>query len=369
MQKEVKISEFKEQNVATDLTKEKEPEDSTEPNRDNYATTATKHLEEEILAEEGKENFDQNSAVVSETNEKLIEEEIQDKGVTINTSDSVPDRIVSEEIGLKEAELDNKDQIKNSDIALEEEELTSNVDSEVKQEQKSSAEESGEEIPATASETVEQTEEGTEEIEDKTPTEKIGNEEKIAITETVLDDIPEDNLHGPSVVPSIDNEAKTNEASHVSEETPEKDESIKPSDVPVLESDDIVRETKNEEVQKQSDEELHISSEQIYEIASSESVDVGTLKTEEATDFANKNEVSDLVILTDEKLSSEVDTSNAVDTRIDSEKAIQEYKEPENKFEDSLKSEVNTAVECEANANRNDDLSTKEVRRITPFTL
>ncbi|XP_048327501.2 uncharacterized protein LOC107415461 isoform X2 [Ziziphus jujuba] len=363
--KEVKISEFKEQNVATDLTKEKEPEDSTEPNRDNYATTATKHLEEEILAEEGKENFDQNSAVVSETNEKLIEEEIQDKGVTINTSDSVPDRIVSEEIGLKEAELDNKDQIKNSDIALEEKELTSNVDSEVKQEQKSSAEESGEEIPATASETVEQTEEGTEEIEDKTPTEKIGNEEKIAITETVLDDIPEDNLHGPSVVPSIDNEAKTNEASHVSEETPEKDESIKPSDVPILESDDIVRETKNEEVQKQSDEELHISSEQIYEIASSESVDVGTLKTEEATDFANKNEVSDLVILTDEKLSSEVDTSNAVDTRIDSEKAIQEYKEPENKFEDSLKSEVNTAVECEANANRNDDLSTKEALETT----
>lgn len=388
-QNENKNSEPREQNEATDLTEEKKPDDSSESKRDNYATTTTEHVEEEILAEQSKKSLLHNSSPVSETNEKVIKEEIQDKGATILNSDSVPARILSKEIGLKEAEPESKNQVVCSDIALEEKDLASNVDFEVQQEQKSNTEANVEEIPAIASESGEQI---RQEMEDKTPTPRMENEEKKATSETFLDDILEDNRQDSSIVPSIENEAITIGASDQSEDAPardktlhenakapfteptkeeiqllNKDESIQR--VSKLESYDGVKETENEEIQRQMDEQLHMSLEQISDINSSGSGDVGISKMEEATGFAYKNEVSNLEILKEEKLSIEVSTSNAVHTSMDCEKVILEDNESDNNFEGSLKSEVKTTIESEENTNKNDELPTIKVRRITLLTL
>ncbi|KAF3444607.1 hypothetical protein FNV43_RR14299 [Rhamnella rubrinervis] len=382
---ENKNSEPREQNEETDLTEEKKLDDSSKSKRDNYATTTSEHLEEEMHAEQSKKSLVQNSSFVSETHEKVIKEEIQDKGATILNSDSVQARILSEEVGLKEAEPENKDQIICSDIAIEEKGLASNVDFEVQEVQKSNTEANVEEIPA--SESGEQI---RQEIEDKTLTTRIEIEEKKATSETFLDDTTEDNIQDSSKVPSIENEAITTEASDQSENAPardeslhenvkapfteptkeeiqllNKDESIQHNGVSNLESYDAVKETENEEIQRQMDQQLHMALEQINDINSPELGDVGISKMEEAAEFAYKNEVSNLETLKEEKLSNEVSTSSAVHTCMDSEKAILENNGSDNTAEGSLKSEVQTTVESEENTNKNDELPTIKVFETT----
>lgn len=146
------------------------PEDGSESTRDNYATTTTQPLEEEMPA--SRKPLLQNSSIGSETREKVVEEEIRDKEATILNSESLPARILREEIGLNEAEPENKDQVVCSGIVVEGKGLVSNVDFEVEQEQKSNTEANEEKIPTIA---IESGEQAGQEMEDKTPTSRTEN--------------------------------------------------------------------------------------------------------------------------------------------------------------------------------------------------
>lgn len=149
-------------NMVTDLTEETKDEileDNAGSDKELYATTTTEALEEEKTADQSRKTVVQNSSIVAEVSEKVIQKEIQEKGPPIFNSDSVSARLVIEETDLKEVEQENKEQIQSSDISLEEKGLASIVDIEIPQEKNSNLEKNEEkEIPEVVNESGEKIE-------------------------------------------------------------------------------------------------------------------------------------------------------------------------------------------------------------------
>lgn len=355
-------------------------------NKELYATVTTEALGGEKHEEQSNNNSVQHSSSAAEVSEKVFEDEKQDKTPIICNSNFVLASTVIEETCLKEAEPKNKEQLRSFEIALEEKDPASSADIEINQEKCSHPEENGENK---ISPVVKSGEEIEHEMVDETSM-RIETEENYTTSETLFENIPQDNLQDSYTVSSVANESMTAVSTDKSNEksagdgypledakTPKteplkealqllkEDESIKINDVSQLESYDIVKGIGNEEIQKQRDQQLDMPSKRMNDMSSSKSGDVGISKMIEATAFAYEAEVSNLE--KDEKLSTRDSTNNEAGTCMDGEKAILEHKESANNCERSLRGEVNTTVEVETNTNENDDL--EKVRRISPFTF
>lgn len=180
----------KEQLEGTDLrveTKFETLEENIEPNKDLYATRHEEAPEKETNAEEDKKVLSQDSSIISDVSEKVIEEESEEKESAVYNSKSVSDGIVIDESGLK-GELEDKEQVNSFTIEAEEKGSASSATFDVKPEESSSSEEIREEILTTENDHGDKIEDKVKESID-TRTEE---EEKITTNETPAGTVTEE---------------------------------------------------------------------------------------------------------------------------------------------------------------------------------
>ncbi|XP_059449181.1 uncharacterized protein LOC132180396 [Corylus avellana] len=308
--------EFIEQIEAIDLTEETKSgtlQDHAESNKDYSALTIPKVPE------------------VSE--EEIKEESLKQEEKIINDFDSTSVIVVSEEASLKEAELENNDQVKSSDsspdgkdLATIETEGTSlksvNIDVKQKEYFNSEVNKDNDILPL-----VDEGEEKLEhQMEDKAPARVIDNEIELTTGETPLrDEITHEKVKSPS------NVQKTNEKS-----TQKGDESIKSKDLTKLLSSDDGKEGAIQELQKHKDTELHMALELHNEKNSYDIEDEKISKSGETGELAGQTEVCNLETQKDENPSHEVLKTVVVGTCKDNEKAILEQEGSVQNFEDCL---------------------------------
>jgi hypothetical protein len=343
--------EFIEQIEALDLTKEIKSgtlQDCLESNKDFNALTIAK---------------------VPEVSEEEIKEETLKQEENINDDfESASVTVVSEEASLKEAELENNEQVKSSDISSEEKGLATieiegtslesvNIDAKPK-ENSNSKENMDKDILALVDEGGEKLEH---QMEVKVPTRAIDNEIEMTTGETPLDSISKDGSQDSYTMFLKDHQPMTAAASKIVEETPvrdeithenvkspssvqktdekstqKEDESIKSKDLTELLSSDDGKEGAIEEVQKHKDTELHMAPKLHNEKNSYDKEDEDISKRGETGELADQTEVCKVETLKEENPSHEASKSVAVSTCKDNEKAILEQDDSVQNFEGSL---------------------------------
>ncbi|XP_062151446.1 uncharacterized protein LOC133859890 isoform X7 [Alnus glutinosa] len=343
--------EFIEQIEALDLTKETKSgtlQDCLESNKDFNALTIAK---------------------VPEVSEEEIKEETLKQEENINDDfESASVTVVSEEASLKEAELENNEQVRSSDISSEEKGLATieiegtslesvNIDAKPK-EYSNSKENMDKDILALVDEGGEKLEH---QMEVKVPTRAIDNEIEMTTGETPLDSISKDGSQDSYIMLLKDHQPMTAAASKIVEETPirdeithenvkspssvqktdekstqKEDESIKSKDLTELLSSDDGKEGAIEEVQKHKDTELHMAPKLHNEKNSYDKEDEDISKSGETGELADQTEVCKVETLKEENPSHEASKSVAVSTCKDNEKAILEQDDSVQNFEGSL---------------------------------
>jgi hypothetical protein len=298
--------------------------------------------------------------------EELKEETLKQEEKIINDFDSTSVIVVSEEANLKEAELENNDQVKSSDISPDGKDLATietegtnleSVNMDVKpNEYFNSKENKDNDILPLADEGGEKLEH---QMEHKAPARVIDNEIELTTGETPLENISEGGSQDSYIMLLKDHQPMTISASKIVEETPLRDEithenvkspssvqktdekstqkgdeSIKSKDLTELLSSDDGKEGAIEEVQKHKDTELHMAPQLHNEKNSYDTKDKEISKSGETGELAGQTEVCNLETEKDENPSHEVLKTVAVGTC--SEKAILEQEDSVQNFEESL---------------------------------
>jgi hypothetical protein len=298
--------------------------------------------------------------------EEIKEETLKQEEKIINDFDSTSVIVVSEEANLKEAELENNDQVKSSDISPDGKDLATietegtnleSVNMDVKpNEYFNSKENKDNDILPLADEGGEKLEH---QMEYKAPARVIDNEIELTTGATPLENISEGGSQDSYIMLLKDHQPMTISASKIVEETPLRDEithenvksppsvqktdekstqkgdeSIKSKDLTELLSSDDGKEGAIEEVQKHKDTELHMAPQLHNEKNSYDTKDKDISKSGETGELAGQTEVCNLETEKDENPSHEVLKTVAVGTC--SEKAILEQEDSVQNFEESL---------------------------------